>query len=134
MAKLAYVEGIGPAYAAKLEAAGIKSTKALLEKGATPQGRRELAEQTGISPDLLLKWINHVDMFRIKGIGSEYAELLEQTGVDTVPELAQRNPDNLYDAMVAVNQEKKLVRQLPSRRQVADWVAQAKSLPRVINY
>lgn len=134
MAKLAYIEGIGPAYAAKLEAAGIKSTKALLEKGATPQGRRELAEQTGISPDLLLKWINHVDMFRIKGIGSEYAELLEQTGVDTVPELAQRNPDNLYDAMVAVNQEKKLVRQLPSRRQVADWVAQAKTLPRVINY
>ncbi len=134
MTKLAYVEGIGPVYASKLEAVGVATTQALLEKGATPQGRRELAEKSGISPDLLLKWINHVDMFRVKGIGSEYAELLEQAGVDTVPELAQRNPENLYDALVAVNREKDLVRRLPSRKQVADWVKQAKSLPRVINY
>ncbi|RME89127.1 MAG: DUF4332 domain-containing protein [Anaerolineae bacterium] len=132
--KLAYVEGIGPVYAAKLEAVGVKNTEQLLQRGSTPQGRRELAEQSGISPDLLLKWINHVDMFRVKGIGSEYAELLEQAGVDTVPELAQRNPDNLYETLVAVNAEKSLVRRLPSRGQVADWVKQAKSLPRVINY
>lgn len=134
MAKLEYVEGIGPAYAEKLKAAGIHSTDALLKKGATPQGRKELAEATGISPDLILNWVNAADLYRIKGIGSEYAQLLERAGVNTVLELAQRNPENLYAKLVEVNNEKALVRQLPSARQVADWVAQAKELPRVIEY
>ena len=134
MAKLEFIEGIGPVYAEKLRAAGIASTDALLKKGSTPQGRKEIAEATGISPDLILTWVNHADLHRIKGIGSEYAELLEQAGVDTVPELARRNPENLYKALVAINEEKKMVRRLPTPKQVADWVNQAKSLPRVIEY
>lgn len=134
MAKLADVEGIGPAYAAKLEKAGIGNTQALLEKGATPQGRKAIAEQAGISESLILQWVNHVDLYRIRGVGSEYADLLEAAGVDTVVELAQRKPENLYETLLKVNQEKKLVRRTPSLDQVRDWVNQAKSLPRMVRY
>ena len=134
MANLLKVEGIGETYAGKLAEAGLTTTGALLKKGATPKGRQEIAEATGISPKLVLEWINHVDLFRIKGVGEEYSDLLEEAGVDTVPELAQRNPENLYQKLVEVNQAKALVRQLPSAGQVADWVAQAKELPRVITY
>jgi len=134
MAKLTKVEGIGESYAQKLWEAGIHTTQALLEEGASPKGRKEVAEKAGISEKLILEWVNHVDLFRIKGVGEEYADLLEAAGVDTVPELAQRNPENLYQKLVAVNQEKKLVRQLPGQAQVGDWVEQAKRLPRVIAY
>ncbi len=134
MAKLEYIEGIGPAYAEKLQAAGVRSTDALLKKGATPQGRKALAEATGISPDLILNWVNAADLYRVRGIGSEYAQLLERAGVNAVVELAQRNPENLYARLVEINAEKSLVRQLPSQRQVAAWVEQAKTLPRVIEY
>ena len=134
MAKLTTVEGIGEVYAQKLKEAGIETTEALLEKGASRRGRREIAQQTGISETLILKWVNHVDLFRVKGIGEEYADLLEAAGVDTVPELAQRNPENLYRKLAEVNEAKKLVRQLPSQAQVADWVEQAKQLPRVITH
>jgi predicted flap endonuclease-1-like 5' DNA nuclease len=134
MAKLSKVEGIGEFYAQKLRAAGITTTQALLEKGASPQGRTEIAEKTGISGKLILEWVNHVDLFRIKGVGEEYSDLLEEAGVDTVPELAQRNPEHLHQRLVAVNQEKKLVRQLPTRSQVSNWIEQAKRLPRVITY
>jgi len=134
MTKLTQIEGIGDVYAGQLQAAGITSIEALLEKGSTPQGRRDLAEQTGISDKLILQWVNHADMFRIKGIGNEYADLLEAAGVDTVPELAQRNPENLYKTLVSVNGEKKLVRKIPARSLVSSWVEQAKALPRIINY
>jgi predicted flap endonuclease-1-like 5' DNA nuclease len=134
MAKLVDIEGVGDVYAQKLKGAGVGSTEALLKKGATPKGRQEVAEKTGISPSLILEWVNHVDLFRIKGVGEEYADLLEEAGVDTVPELAQRNPENLLEKMAAVNAKKKLVRRLPVLNQVSDWVAQAKSLPRVIQY
>jgi predicted flap endonuclease-1-like 5' DNA nuclease len=134
MAKLSKVEGIGEVYAQKLQEAGIRTTQALLEKGASPQGRLEIAEKTGISGKLILEWVNHVDLFRIKGVGEEYSDLLEAAGVDTVPELAQRNPEHLHQKLVAVNQEKKLVRQLPTQSQVGDWIEQAKRLPRVITY
>jgi len=134
MAALTQVEGIGETYAEKLKAAGIATTDQLLEKGATRAGRKEIAEKAGISETLVLKWVNHVDLFRIKGVGEEYADLLEAAGVDTVPELAQRNPRNLYDKLVEVNSQKKLVRQLPTLKQVENWVAQAKELPRVIQY
>jgi predicted flap endonuclease-1-like 5' DNA nuclease len=134
MAKLSKVEGIGEFYAQKLQAAGIATTQALLEKGASPQGRTEIAEKTGISEKLILEWVNHVDLFRIKGVGEEYSDLLEEAGVDTIPELAQRNPEHLHQKLIAVNQEKKLVRQLPTRSQVSDWIEQAKRLPRVITY
>jgi predicted flap endonuclease-1-like 5' DNA nuclease len=134
MAKLETVEGIGATYAQKLAAAGIATTDALLGAGATPKGRQEIADKSGISPKLILEWINHVDLFRIKGIGEEYADLLEAAGVDTVPELAQRNPQNLRQKIGEVNAGKKLVRQLPSEAQVANWVEQAKTLPRKITY
>ena len=134
MAKLTEVEGIGESYAEKLKAAGIETTEALLEKGGTAKGRAEIAEKTGISPKLILRWVNHVDLFRIKGIGEEYADLLEAAGVDTVPELAQRNPENLIKKLAEVNATRKLVRRLPTPGQVADWVAQAKKLPRKITY
>ena len=134
MAKLTTVEGIGGVYAQKLQEAGIQTTQALLENGATPQGRKDIAERSEISASLILEWVNHVDLFRIKGIGEEYADLLEEAGVDTAPELALRNPDNLYQKLVDVNMQKRLVRRLPSQTQVGDWVQQAKRLPRVITY
>ena len=134
MAKIEDVEGIGPAYAAKLQAAGIVRTEILLEKGATPQGRKAIEEQTGISHSLILEWVNHVDLYRIKGVASEYSDLLEEAGVDTVVELARRVAENLYQKMIEVNAEKKLVRRPPTQAQVADWIEQAKKLPRVINY
>ena len=115
MAKLEAVEGIGPVYAEKLREAGIATTEALLKQCATRQGRRELAAQTGLSEKQLLEWANHLDLFRIKGIGPEYADLLEAAGVDTVPELAQRVPENLYQKLTEVNATKKLVRRLPTR-------------------
>ena len=134
MATLLKVEGIGEIYAQKLRAAGITTTQALLEQGASPQGRTKIAEKTGISGTLILEWVNHVDLFRIKGVGEEYSDLLEEAGVDTVPELAQRNPENLHQKLVAVNQAKKLVRRLPTQAQVSDWIEQAKRLPRVVTY
>ncbi len=134
MAKLVDVEGIGEKYAEKLIAAGVGNTEELLEKGATPKGRKEIAEKSGITEKLILEWVNHVDLFRIKGIASEYADLLEEAGVDTVPELAQRKPENLLEKMTAVNAEKNLVRRLPVLSQVEDWVEQAKQLPRVVTY
>jgi predicted flap endonuclease-1-like 5' DNA nuclease len=114
--------------------AGIRTTNALLEKGATPQGRKQIAEAADISDSLILQWVNHVDLYRIKGIGSEYADLFEAAGVDTVVELAQRNPVNLFQKLMEVNAAKKLVRRLPTEVQVQDWVAQAKKLPRKVTY
>ncbi len=134
MTRLTQIEGIGEVYTQKLQSVGIRTTEALLEQGATPKGRQEIAEKTGIGDQLILKWVNRADLFRVKGIGEEYADLLEAAGVDTVPELAQRNPANLHHKLLEVNQEKKLVRRPPSQTQVADWVEQATSLPRVITY
>ncbi len=134
MPSLTKIEGIGEAYAQKLKAIGIATTEALLKQGAKPKGRQEIAEKSGISDKLILKWINRADLFRVKGIGEEYADLLEIAGVDTVPELARRNPENLYQKMIEVNEEKNLVRKPPSQSQVQGWVEQAKDLPRVITY
>ena len=134
MTKITEIEGIGGQYAEKLAAVDIGTTETLLKKGATPQGRAEIAEMTGISGTLILKWVNRADLFRIKGIGEEYADLLEVAGVDTVPELARRNPDNLHQALESTNEEKHLVRQTPSQSQVSSWVEMAKTLDRVITY
>jgi predicted flap endonuclease-1-like 5' DNA nuclease len=128
------VEGIGPKYAEKLKGAGIKTTEKLLKVGATPKGRKELGEKTGIGHELILDWVNHVDLFRIKGVGSEYADLLEKAGVDTVVELAKRVPQNLVDAMAEVNKKHKVVRRLPVLKEVVKWVDQAKKLPRAVEY
>jgi predicted flap endonuclease-1-like 5' DNA nuclease len=134
MTRLLSIEGIGEVYAGQLTDAGVQSIEDLLQKGATPEGRKDLAEATGISGKLILEWVNLADLFRIKGIGEEYSDLLEEAGVDTVVELAQRNPENLYAKLQEVNAAKKLVRKLPAQSQVADWVAQAKELPRVLQY
>lgn len=134
MANIKDIEGIGPAYGEKLEAAGIKTDTALLEQGATKKGREGIAESTGISEKMILEWVNRADLARIKGVGSEYADLLEASGVDSVPELAQRNAANLHAKMAEVNEAKKLVRAMPSEGQVADWVEQAKGLDRIVTH
>jgi predicted flap endonuclease-1-like 5' DNA nuclease len=134
MTNIVDIEGIGKVYAAKLEAAGISTVESLLERGATPKGRQDLAEQTDIGGKLILEWVNLADLFRIKGIGEEFSDLLEEAGVDTVPELAQRNPEDLHSKLVEVNEAKKVVRRVPGLSQVQDWVAQAKELPRVVTY
>jgi predicted flap endonuclease-1-like 5' DNA nuclease len=134
MAKIIDVEGIGPVYAEKLAGVGINTVEALLKAGASPKGREELAEKTGIGGKLILEWVNLADLFRIKGVGEEYSDLLEEAGVDTIPELAQRNAENLYAKLQEVNAAKELVRRLPTQSQVADWIQQAKALPRVVTY
>jgi predicted flap endonuclease-1-like 5' DNA nuclease len=134
MTRIQEIEGIGPAYAEKLAELGIETVEKLLEEGASPQGRKKLVEATGLSAKLILKWVNRADLARIKGVGEEYADLLELAGVDTVPELAQRNPENLYKKMKEINDERSLVRRVPPLSAVQDWVAQAKTLGRVITY
>jgi predicted flap endonuclease-1-like 5' DNA nuclease len=132
MTALADIEGIGATYQQKLQDAGVGSVETLLERGATPVGRKEVAAASGVSDALVLEWVNHADLFRIKGVGSEYADLLEASGVDSVPELAQRDPDNLAGKIAQVNEAKHLVRQAPSTAQVQAWVTEAKGLPRVV--
>jgi predicted flap endonuclease-1-like 5' DNA nuclease len=134
MTKLADIEGIGSVYARKLRKAGIRSVAGLLEKGATPRDRKAIAAKSGIGPKLILEWVNHADLYRIKGVGSEYADLLEEAGVDTVVELSKRDPKVLSLKIVKVNEAKELVRRLPAPKQVASWVRQAKKLPRRISY
>lgn len=134
MASIVRVEGIGEAYGRKLVAAGIKTTSDLLAQGGTAKGRKAIAEKTGLGDGLILKWVNHVDLFRVKGVAGQYAELLEAAGVDTVAELAQRKPENLQPKLGETNAAKKLVRKLPALSQVAGWVAQAQALPRAVHY
>jgi len=132
--KIEDIEGIGPATGEKLRAAGVKDTDSLLAHAKTPKMRKELAESSGLSEKQVLKFANMADLYRIKGVGSEYAELLEAAGVDTVPELAQRNAENLTKKMEEVNEEKKLTRRTPTQSDVESWVAQAKDLPRALEY
>lgn len=134
MASLKDIEGIGSKYVAKLKDAGIATTDSLLKAGSTPKGRKDIAERSGISDKLILEWVNHADLFRIKGVASEYADLIEAAGVDTVIELSKRVPANLHAKMTEINQAKKLVRSMPSVEQVVKWVSQAKKLPRAVKY
>lgn len=134
MTALADIEGIGPAYAEKLTAAGLTSIENLLDVCCTKKGRKDVAEKSGISEKLILGWANRADLTRIKGVSTQYADLLECAGVDTVPELAQRNAANLQAKMAEVNEEKSLVRKVPALSSVENWVAQAKDLPRKITH
>ena len=134
MAKLTTIEGIADATSAKLKGAGVGSTDSLLSKGATKKGRQAIATATGIDEARILKFVNHADLMRIKGVGGEYAELLEAAGVDSVPELKGRQPANLHTALVQTNGRKALVRQVPAAKQVAAWVDQAKKLPRIVSH
>jgi predicted flap endonuclease-1-like 5' DNA nuclease len=126
------IEGVGEVYAKKLSDAGIKSVEQLLEHAGTPKGRDELATKTGISGSLILRWVNHADLIRIVGVAEQFAELLEAAGVDSVPELAQRVPENLHAKMLEVNEKKNLVRRIPAVSQISAWVEQCKSLPRAV--
>ena len=130
--KIDEIEGIGPAYAEKLSKAGIATTDDLLDTCSTSAGRKQLTESTGLSESHVLRWVNHADLMRISGIGPQYSELLEASGVDTVKELAVRNADNLAVKMEEVNKEKKLARTSPSNSVVQGWVGQAKTMePRI---
>lgn len=131
---LLLIEGIGEHYRDKLNAIDVFSQARLLERGATAKGRKELAELSGIPEKLILRWVNHIDLIRIKGIGPEFAELLEAAGVDSVPELAQRNAENLQAKLGEVNDARNLVGRVPSVGEVADWIQQAKELPRVVTH
>lgn len=128
------IEGIGKVNSEKLHAINIYRTSELLKAGATLHGRRELAEKTGISEKLILEWVNLSDLFRIKGIGEEYSDLLEEAGVDTVIELSHRNAENLHAKILEVNEAKKLVKRTPSLASVERWISEAKTLPRIIEY
>ena len=132
--KIIDVEGIGPVYAEKLEAAGIKNSDQLLEKGKTAKGRKELAEATGISGKFILTWVNHADLYRINGVGPQFAELLEASGVDTVKEFAHRNAENLVARMNEVNEQHKRVGRVPTVTEVQKMIDQAKELPGVVTY
>lgn len=132
--KIEEIEGVGPVSGEKLRNAGVTTVDKLLEAGKTKKQRKELAELSGLSESFILKITNMADLFRVKGIGKEYSQLLEVAGVDTVPELAQRNADNLAAKMAEANEAKNLTRKTPTAAEVAGWVAQAKELPRVIEY
>jgi predicted flap endonuclease-1-like 5' DNA nuclease len=128
------VEGIGPVNAGKLREAGVKTTDELLQRGGSRGGRAELETTTGISGSQILEWTNHVDLYRISGVGSEYADLLEAAGVDTVAELAQRNAKNLSETFGELDAARNTVRNIPSEDIVARWIEEAKSLPRMVEY
>ncbi len=132
--KIEQVEGIGESYAAKLREAGINTTDDLLEKCATRSGREKVAEATGISGKLILKWTNHADLFRIKGVAGQFAELREAVGVDTVKELRHRVADNLAPKLVAINDEKNLCNRVPSVTEIQRMIDQAKELEPIVSY
>jgi len=136
MASLIIVEGIGKSYQKQLQKTGISTTEALLKEGSTGKGRNRNTKESGISVKLILEWVNHADLCRIKGVGKEYADLLEASGVDTVVELGKRVPENLLSKMDEVNSKgkRKLVRQHPGINQVKKWVRQAKRLKRVVTH
>ena len=137
MTALSKIEGIGPSYVEKLKRVGIKTVEALLEAGATPKGRKELADKTKIGDALILNWVNRADLFRVPGVGEQYSDLLEKAGVDSVVELGKRKPENLVAKMAEVNEvnkQKKLVKRLPSMKVVEGWVKAAKELPRKVKH
>jgi len=132
--KIDEIEGIGPAYGEKLHAAGIDTTDDLLSQCAKPAGRKQVAEKTGLSEKHILGWTNMADLMRVSGVGRQYAELLEASGVDTIKELRNRNAENLATKMDEVNGEKKLAKATPSKTTVEDWIAQAKTTEPLIEY
>jgi len=128
------IEGIGKVLGGKLRAAGVGSTAKLLAAGATRKGRAELAARTSISDGLIMRCVNMADLFRVNGVASQYAELLEAAGVDTVKELRNRRADNLTAKMREINAAKRLCRVVPGEKTVAGWIEQAKSLPPAVSY
>ena len=134
MAKLTTIEGLGPVMETKLNAAGITSVENLLAEGGTKVGRSNIATISGIDQKKILEFVNRADLMRIKGVGEEWSDLLEAAGIDSVPELATRNTDNLHAKLVELNEQKKIVRTTPTLKQITDFVAQAKELPRAVHH
>jgi predicted flap endonuclease-1-like 5' DNA nuclease len=134
MASIDAIEGIGVKNATTLRKAHIRTTEALLKAGATRRGRKQLAAETGFSEHMILEWANRADLFRVKGVGEEYSDLLEAAGVDTVKALRTRNPGSLLAKLTEVNEKKRLVRRLPTESMVTRWVGHAKELPPVLEY
>ena len=132
MSHIDEVEGIGPTYGAKLSSAGVKTTDALLERGAKRKARHELAKATGIKEKLILDWVNRVDLARVKGVGSEYADLLEAAGVVTPAELGQCVTAKLMTTLESTNESKHVVRRVPTKSEVEHWIVEAKALPKVV--
>jgi len=118
----------------KLRKAGVRTTDSLLKGAATRTGRRRLAKETGLSESDILSWVNRADLLRITGVGSEYADLLEIAGVDTIRELRRRNPERLLEAMTELNLRKRLVRRLPTEGMVSGWVDEAKALEPLVTH
>ncbi|HEY7462985.1 MAG TPA: DUF4332 domain-containing protein [Candidatus Limnocylindria bacterium] len=132
--KIEDVEGIGPAFAEKLANAGVRTTDDLLARGGKKAGRAALAAQTGINEGMLLEWTNHVDLMRIKGVGSEFSDMLEAAGVDSPAELAQRNAANLAETMAELDMARNTTRRIPTEAMVAGWIAEAKSMERAVEH
>ncbi len=133
--KIIDVEGIGPVFAEKLRIAGVDTTDELLERAGSDAGRERLAESTGITRRQLLEWVNHVDLMRIDGVGSEYADLLEAAGVDSCAELARRNPANLAQTFQELDAARPdWIRRIPSEETVAGWIAQAGRFEKVVSH
>lgn len=128
------VEGIGPAYHAKLKTAGIDTTDDFLKQCADKAGRKKVSETTGVGESQLLKWANMADLMRINGVAGQYAELLEAAGVDTVKELKHRNAANLAAAMAKVNEAKNLSGTAPAESVIAGWIEQASKLNAIITH
>jgi len=126
--KIEEIEGVGPAYAVKLAEAGVATVELLLEQGGAAKGRAALAEKTGISEKLILRWVNHADLIRLKGVGPQFAELLEAAGVDTVKELRNRNAANLAAKLIEINEAKNIAGTTPTAKQVEGWIEEAKTL------
>jgi predicted flap endonuclease-1-like 5' DNA nuclease len=132
---VADLEGVGQAFADKLAMAGVKTTDDLLAQGGTRTGRQKLADASGLSTERILEWVNRCDLYRIKGVGSEYSDLLESAGVDTVVELGRRNAANLVAAFQkTVADRPSIVRRVPGESEVAGWIDQAKGMSRMVEY
>ncbi|PZQ17014.1 MAG: DUF4332 domain-containing protein [Ancylobacter novellus] len=131
---IAKIEGVCPEFEGRLKSVGVRTTATLLERAKDPRGRKALASSSGIAETMILRFANIADLMRLKGVGEEYAELLEAAGVDTVKSLRSRNVQNLTRTMAELNARRNLVRAPPSEKRVAAWIAQAKTLPAVMTY
>jgi len=134
MTKLNEIEGLDESMEEKLKSAGISNAEELVAASATKENRSDLAKKIDVPEKVILKWANRADLARIKGVGIEYADLLEAAGVDTIPELAQRKADHLLLKLTSVNEEYKFVKKIPTEKQIEDWIAQSKELPRILYY
>jgi predicted flap endonuclease-1-like 5' DNA nuclease len=134
MSHINKIEGIGPSHTKKFAEVGVTTVEHLLKAGSTPKGRKELATKTGFHEHHLLKWVNQADLLRIKGVGRQYAELLQSSGVDSVKELAQRKPDHLHEKLKESNDAKRQVHIVPNLTSITNWIGEAKKLPRVVSY